>query len=439
MEKWEVTWYEVQKRLSEVIPPHLFSVWIKPLRPISFNGRKVTLGCPNRFFLNWVDRHFKEYLEQAWQLCLPGCNSVELKIIRPKPAEKSERDGKLRQLPLPTHFLCKRYTFKEFIVGKSNEYAYNVAYSLANGGLEQPLFILSDTGLGKSHLSQAIGNHFYNNYPGLRILYLTTEQFTNEMVCALRGDFIKQFKQKYRKDCDILILEDIHFLRGKEKIQTELAYTLDALWDARKRVVFTSLVPPQNIPSLKKELKSRLSEGLIATIEPPDFDTRLRILRKKVKQRGLKVSGEVLGYIAERVTKDIRALEGAVSNLMARSLLQKRPIDITLAKEVISTLVEDTRITTEKITKIVCKCYKISPQELVSRSRKQRIRLPRNIAIYLCRRYLDISLDDIGRIFNRHHATILHSIVNIDKEMKKRPTLAKEIEYLCQCIEEKTT
>ncbi len=436
MQNLEIIWHDVQKKLSEIISPHLFNVWIKPLTLVSFDKQKLTLGCPNRFFLNWVSHHFKPYLQETWHLHLPECNSVELKIVKPKSVERLKENGNLRQLTLPTYYLCKRYTFKEFIVGKSNQYAYAVAYNLANGESEQPLFLLSDTGLGKSHLSQAIGNYLHNNHPGMRVLYLTSEQFTNEMVRALRGDFIREFKQKYRKECDILILEDVHFLGGKEKIQTELAYTLDTLWDAQKKVVFTSLTPPKNIPSLRKELKSRLSGGLIATIQPPDFDTRLHILAKKAEEKKLKVPEEVINYIAERVTKDVRALEGAIANLTARSLLQKKLIDLTLAKEVISPLIEETKLTPEKITKLVCKYYKLSPQELISKSRKRKITLPRNIAICLCRRYLNLSLDDIGSVFRRHHATILHAIITINKEIKKKPILAKEVDYLCHCLKE---
>ncbi len=436
MQNLETIWHDVQKKLSEIIPPHLFNVWIRPLTLVSFDKQRVTLGCPNRFFLNWVSHHFKPYLQEAWHLHLPECISVELKIIKPKSIEKSEENGNLKQLILPTYYLCKRYTFKKFIVGKSNQYAHAVAYNLANGELEQSLFLLSDTGLGKSHLSQAIGNHIHNNHPGMRVLYLTTEQFTNEMVRALRSNSIREFKQKYRKECDTLILEGVHFLGGKEKIQTELAYTLDTLWDARKKVVFTSLTSPKNIPSLKKELKSRLNGSLMATIEPPDFDTRLRILTKKVEEKGLKVPEEVISYIAERVTKDVRALEGAITNLIARSSLQKRPIDLRLAKEAISPLIQETGFTTEKITNLICKYYKLSPQELVSKSRKRKITLPRNIAIYLCRRYLNLSLEDIGRTFHRHHATVIHALITIDKEIKKRPTLAKEIDYLCHCLKE---
>lgn len=436
MQNLETIWHEVQKKLSEVIPPYLFNVWIRPLTLVSFDKQKLTLGCPNRFFLNWVNHHFKSYLQEAWHLYLPDCNSVELKVVRPKGMERSGPDENLKQLTLPTYYLCKRYTFKEFIVGKSNQYAYAAAYNLANGELEQPLFLLSDTGLGKSHLSQAIGNYLHNNHPDMRVRYLTSEQFTNEMVRALRGDSIREFKQKYRNECDILILEDVHFLGGKEKIQTELAYTLDALWGARKKVVFTSLISSKNIPSLRKELRSRLNMGLIASIEPPDFDTRVRILAKKIEQKGLKVPEEVISYIAERVTKDVRALESAITNLTARSLLQKRPIDLALAKEAISLLREEIRLTPQKITKLVCKYYKLSPQELISKSRKRKITLPRNIAICLCRRYLNLPLEEIGRVFNRHHATILHAIIGIDKEIKKKPMLAKEIDYLCHCLKE---
>jgi len=258
------------------------------------------------------------------------------------------------------------------------------------------------------------------------------------MVTALKEHRIHEFKEKYRRDCNVLILENIHFLSGKEKIQTELNYTLDVLWKERKKVVFTSLIYPQNIPALKKELRSRIESSLMVPIGPPDFEMRLEILRKKAEKKNMLIPENVLQYLAQHIDGDVRRLESAINNVTTRSLLQKRAIDLDLAKEVTELFItRSSKINLTEIKNLVCQHYKINCEELISTSRQKRIALPRKLAIYLAKRYLNLSLTELGKNFRRHHTTILNALNSIEKEIKKREFLSLEVKYLCKKIEEK--
>lgn len=438
--KQEHIWEKVQTHLSEVLPPNLFNVWVKPLKLLAIEDYKVIIGCPNRFFLQWIKEHFLHYLKEAWTLYLPECREILLKTTAVKgESKKVSRQIIQPSLPLasPRPRLCKKFTFEDFVVGQCNQYAYTTACNLANGYFEQPVFFYSDTGLGKSHLSQAVGNYILTQKKQERIFYITAEEFTNEMVKALKGNYINDFKERYRQKCDVLILENIHFLSGKEKIQTELAYTLDVLWESRKKVIFTSLTSPQKTPAFKKELKSRIESSLIVSIDPPDLDTRFKILKKKALKQKLTVPENILQYLARYVEGDVRRLESALNNVVARATLQKRPLDLELAKEVTSVFMENQpKVDLDKIKTLICHHYKLSPEELVAKSRVRRVCLPRKIAIYLAKRYLNLSLAELGKQFQRHHATVLSALNAVEKEMKNSSHLAREIEYLCKKIEE---
>jgi len=430
-------WQKIKERLAQTLPPNSFQIWIQPLVLLKTEEDQIVLGCPNSFFLEWVKRHFYHLLKEAWKQYAPEYNDIIFKIVR---NEKKTLTVSQPTLPLvlPQPRLCKNFTFKEFIVGKTNQYAYTAAYNLANDRFNQPIFFCSDTGLGKSHLSQAIANHMIDSRKYTKIFYITAEDFTNEMVTALKEHRIHEFKEKYRRNCNVLILENIHFLSGKEKIQTELNYTLDVLWKERKKVVFTSLIYPQNIPALKKELRSRIESSLMVPIDPPDFEMRLEILRKKAKKKNVLIPKNVLQYLAQHIDGDVRRLEGAINNITARSLLQKRPIDLDLAKEVTELFItRSPKINLTEIKNLVCQHYKINSEELVSTSRQKRIALPRKLAIYLAKRYLNLSLTELGKNFHRHHTTILNALNSIEKEIRKREFLSREVKYLCKKIEEK--
>jgi len=290
--------------------------------------------------------------------------------------------------------------------------------------------------MGKSHLSQAIGHHILSQSKGERVYYITAEDFTNEMVRAFRQNCLDKFKKKYRDGCDVLLLEDIHFLTGKDRTQSELSLTLDYLLDARKRVIFSSCLRPNEIPKLSDQLRSRLSCGLISPIDPPDFRTRVRILAKKAKEKGYDLPMDVIEYLANELTDDIRQLESGLIGVVAKSSLLGVDVDIKLAESVVKAITQkQKKITVEAIKRLVCKEFNVTEKDIVSNSRKHSIVRPRQVAMYLARRYTDSPLQVIGKSFNRYHATALHSIGAVEKEIKNNGAFQKQLEILGKKIE----
>lgn len=285
--------------------------------------------------------------------------------------------------------------------------------------------------MGKSHLSQAISHFILSEHPSERVYYMTAEDFSNEMVQAFRHDSINKFKARYRNGCDVLLLEDVHYLSGKERTQIELALTLDTLFESGKKIIFSSCYLPVDIPKLNDKLQSRLSSSLISNIEPPDFRTRIRILQKKALHNGYEMPEDVMQYLAGELTEDVRQLESGLIGVTAKSSLLGTPIDLALAESVVKHIVRQRKkITIDVIKNLVCKYYSISMDQIVSSSRKQSIVRPRQIAIYLSRMYTDAPLQAIGKSFNRYHATALHSINTVERAVKQNSPVQKQVEFL---------
>jgi chromosomal replication initiator protein len=325
-------------------------------------------------------------------------------------------------------------------VGKCNEFAYSASKALA---LERhppysSLFILANTGLGKSHLSQAAGHAILKNDPNLRVYYITAEDFVNEMIYALRNNRIDEFKNKYRRSCDVLLLEEVHFLGGKEKTQLELGYTLDALSNDRKRIIFTSSLLPKDIPNLTKGLSSRLTSGIITTLEKPGYQTRVKILEKKSAEQNLVLSEEIIHLLAKNLTGDIRQMESALSCLKAKSELMKANMDVPLAKDVLCCHVPvPGAIAMEDIRKLVCQYFKVDPHLLKSKSRKQIHAYPRNVYVYLCRQHTDKTVEEIGKSLNRKHSTVLYASEVIEHKMKVDPRVRNQVNFLSEKLKAK--
>jgi chromosomal replication initiator protein len=324
------------------------------------------------------------------------------------------------------------------VVGGNNDFAYSASLSLASRkDLQQnALYLLSKTGMGKSHLSQAIGHHVLSEYPNDRVYYITAEDFSNEMVNAYQRDAINKFKGKYRNHCDVLLLEDVHYLSGKERTQIELALTLDALFEAGKRIIFSSCYLPTEIPKLNDKLRSRLSCGLISNIDPPNFRTRMRILQKKANTYGYTIPDNVINYLAEELTEDVRQLESGLNGVAAKSSLLGVPMDLSLAESVVKHIVRQRKsITINHIKKLVCKYYNISMQDLMSQSRKQSFVRPRQMGIYLSRYYTDSPLQAIGKSFNRYHATALHAIKCIERGIRNDNSIQRQVKFFRKKLE----
>jgi chromosomal replication initiator protein len=331
--------------------------------------------------------------------------------------------------------LNQDFTFDRFVVGKCNEFAYSASKAIAmNGSMPySSLFILAKTGLGKSHLSQAAAHAILQTDPGLKVYYITAEDFVNEMIFALKSNRIEEFKNKYRRSCDVLLLEEVHFLSGKEKTQLELGYTLDALADERKRIIFTSSLLPRDIPNLNGELSSRLTSGIITTLEKPDYETRTKILQRKSSEQAMVLSEEVIDLLAKELTGDIRQIESALRCLKAKSDLLNARIDRDLAGEVLQCHLPSHRsVTIEDIKTLVCRYFKVDPLMLESKSRKKIHAFPRNVFVYLCRQLTALTVEQIGRSLNRNHSTILYASEVIEHKIKVDKKVKNQVDFLTQ-------
>ena len=441
----EALWKKIKLGIKQRIPGHSFRMWIEPLKVKRTDKSNWVVYCPNFFSKKRVKDLYGELLKNEIQSASGHLCELSFKLSRSRSGPKNNGDDD-QQLLLPTdnvrphggRLLRKDFTFDYFVVGGNNDYAYSASLSLASrkNSHQNSLFLLSKTGMGKSHLSQAIGHHVLSAYPNERVYYITAEDFSNEMVQAYRHNSIDKFKGKYRNQCDVLLLEDVHYLSGKERTQIELALTLDTLIEAGKRIIFSSCYLPAEIPKLNDKLRSRLLCGLISTIEKPNFRTRTRILEKKANINGYSIPGSVIHFLAGELTDDVRQLESGLNGVAVKSSLLGIPIDLSLAESVVKNIVcQRKRITIEAIKKLVCKYYNVSIDDIMSRSRKQNFVRPRQMAIYLSRRYTDSPLQSIGKSFNRYHATALHSINCIERGLKDNSSIQKQVEFFRQKLE----
>ncbi len=442
----EAVWKKIKSAIRDRVPKHSFQMWLESLELEKGADDNWILLCPNFFSKKRVHDLYGELITAELNKEIgETCNLSFAVGAKSKPSTQNKKPYNT-QLPLLNdsirphrgRFFRKDFTFDHFVVGANNDFAYSASLSLASGRERQQnaLLLLSKTGMGKSHLSQAIGHHVLSQYPDERVYYITAEDFSNEMVQAFRQDSIAKFKGKYRNYCDVLLLEDIHYLSGKERTQVELAMTLDSLFEAGKRIIFSSCYLPGDIPKLNDKLRSRLSCSLISSIEPPNFRTRVRILQKKALINAYHIPDDVISYLAEELTEDVRQLESGLNGVAAKSSLLGATIDLSLAESVVKNMVRQRKkITIDLIKKLVCKYYNCSIKDIVSRSRKQSFVRPRQMAIYLSRRYTDAPLQSIGKAFNRYHATALHSIHCIERGLKENSSIQKQVDFFHQKLE----
>jgi chromosomal replication initiator protein len=439
-------WQKVKAGIKRQIPAHSFRMWIEPLSLGTVNGERLEFMCPNVFFRKRIHDHFSAMICSELERVLGRKIDIEFGVTNTAEASQTPPFEAPQQLPLPNmtvkpysgRLLRKDYTFDQFVVGKNNDFAYSAALSLAarKDSQQHSLFLLSKTGMGKSHLSQAIGHHILSQFPREHVYYMTAEDFTNEMVSSYKSNSINSFKEKYHKMCDVLLLEDIHYLSGKDRTQIELAHTLDTLFNENKKIIFSSCYSPAEIPKLNENLRSRLNGGLISNIDPPDYRTRLKILKTFACSNGWSVPADVAEFLATELSQDVRQLKSGLVGVTAKASLLGCPIDIELAAGVVKNMVNQSQvITIAGIKKLVCKYYNVTHKDLVSQSRKQSIVRPRQVGIYLARRYTDQPLQVIGKSFNRYHATALHAIGAVEKGIRQGTPVQRHVEYLSQKLE----
>lgn len=444
-------WEEVKNQVRPAMPEKSFQLWISSMVLLENSEDTLVLGCPNKFARNWIVDNYRGIIEEKLDKIGNGHYKLDLKVKAPakkRPLSDSGKGSKQLTLPnMPTKrrmgrsWLNKEFTFDRFVVGACNEFAFSASKALALGANQpyNPLFMLASTGLGKSHLSQAIGHAILNHDPTVRVCYITAEDFVNQMIFALRNGQIDEFKNKYRRSCDVLLLEEVHFLGGKGKMQVELGYTLDALANAHKKLIFTSPLLPKDIPSLTKELSSRLTSGVITTLDRPDYKTALKILQKKSAEQDLALSEEIFHLFAKHLTRDIRQMESALRCLKAKSELMNAKIDLDLAKEVLRCHVSEQESTKmEEIEKIVCRHFKIEPLMLRSKSRKKIHAYPRSIYVYLCRHHTEATLEDIGKSIQRNHSTVLYASEVIEHKIRLDNKVKNHVNFLRQRLQSMT-
>jgi len=446
-------WEKTKAAIRAQIPTHSFRMWIEPVEYLESRDDRLVLACPNFYSRSRVLKQYGQIMQTIVERICGRPLSIDIQIpengtavIRPAkdalaPDPQLHLPG-IALYPACGRFLRKDFTFDRFVVGRNNNFAYAAALSLANQKdlSQNTLYLLSKTGMGKSHLSQAIGHHILSNEPREKVYYVTAEDFTNEMVHALKTDAITLFKEKYRNQCDVLLLEDIHFLAGKERTQIELTLALDYLLDTNKKIIFTSCHSPTEIPRLTEQLRSRLTGSLISPIEKPDFSTRIRILKKKAAELGRELPESILEYLAGELSENVRQLVSGLIGVTARSSLMASAPDIRMAMDVVRDIGKDReQITVDLIKQVVCTHYNITLSDIASKSRKKSILRPRQVAMYLARKYTDQPLKAIGRSFNRYHATTIHSIAVVEKDLKADNSFKKQMEYLCDRLESATS
>jgi chromosomal replication initiator protein len=394
---------------------------------------------PNKFFRDWLTEHYLTRLEevlsktaqQKLTVSLDVKQEPQIKIIAEKNVGKDEREREKRRR---TSNLIPRYTFENFVIGASNQFAHAASMAVANqpGDHYNPLFIYGGVGLGKTHLINAIGHKAVSKFPGSKVFYLSSESFMNELISSLRRDRMDEFKMKFR-NVDVLILDDVQFIAGKERTQEEFFHTFNSLYEARKQIVITSDKFPKEIPGLEDRLRNRFEWGLIADIQPPDMETRVAILQKKAEVEKVILPHDVAIFLASNIDSNVRELEGSLTRLGAFSSLTRSNITVDLAKEVLKNTLKGSHreITIEGIQKTICDYYNIKLGDLKAKRRTKNIAIPRQVAMYLCRKYTETSFPVIGDKFGgRDHSTVIHASKTIEKKIKEDPYMLTTIEKL---------
>lgn len=421
-------WNKVMHILRDEIGSTSFEIWFSMAKFTEARGNTIYISVPNTLTKEWIEaRYLNTMLTHLRALT---DQDASLEIIT---ESQTRTEGS-------SSFLNSKYTFDTFVVGNSNRFAHAACYAVgeAPSRAYNPLFIYGGVGLGKTHLMQAIGHHILQKYRSVTVTYVSSEQFTNELISSIRDDNTSGFRNKYR-NIDVLLIDDIQFLAGKERTQEEFFHTFNSLYEANKQLVISSDRPPRNIPTLEDRLRSRFEWGLICDIQPPDLETRIAILRKKAQMENLNVPYDILDYIANSIESNIRELEGALIRLVAYATVTGRPLDMELATEALKDILPPPRprkITIEMIQKEVCSYYNIEMSELLSKKRNKQLVVPRQVAMFLCRKFTDASYPQIGDQFGgRDHTTVIHAAEKVEKELDSDPELAATIDELSKRLD----
>jgi len=442
-------WPETLELLKTKISDQNISTWIKPINPVNISGNLLTVEVPNKFVKDWIKDNYKTIIEET--LSMVGTVNYRIDIKINKKSKKTDikdvekiiettkqnfkiNENKRNRDELNLLNINDKYTFDSFVSGPSNQFAHAAAMAVSNNPATtyNPLFIYGGVGLGKTHLINAIGNEIFKNNNKTKICYYSSEKFTNELINSLRHAKMEEFRNKFRS-IDILLIDDIQFIAGKKSTQEEFFHTFNALYESHKQIVVTSDKFPKEIPDLEERLRSRFEWGLIADIQAPDTETKQAILKMKADQNKIELPEDVIYFLANSISNNVRELEGYLIRIGAYSSLTSTPIDIEMAKKVLKDiLIENSReITIEKIQKRVADHFQIKVIDIKSSKRLKSIVFPRQVAMYICRNMTSLSYPEIGAKFGgKDHSTIIHAIKKIEKNMQEDFQIKTIIEKL---------
>ncbi len=435
-ETWEHLLSTLQIRLNN---PSIEN-WLQSMKPVAFIDDSLIIEVPDKFSRDWLTDRYGPVIRSILYDFLEEELNVEFVLHHELAGRILNRNRKSYAYPEdPRLQLNAKYTFDTFVVGNSNRFAHAASLAVAESPAKSynPLFIYSGVGLGKTHLMHAIGHHTLSRNQYYKVLYITSENFTNDLINSIRDDKTLEFRNKYR-NVDILLIDDIQFLAGKERTQEEFFHTFNTLYEANKQIIISSDRPPKDIPTLEDRLRSRFEWGLITDMQPPDLETRIAILRKKAQLENLDVPDEVLNYIGDKIQSNIRELEGALIRLIAFASFNQQEINLSLAEKVLKDIFPESKprqITASLIQQVVSDYFNIRPEELKAKKRTRNVSFPRQIAMYLTRDLTDLSLPKVGEFYGgRDHTTVIHACERITTEMRLDPGLEKTIKELIHKI-----
>lgn len=446
----EGIWQDVLRIIEdEIMAPVSYKTWFIPIKPERITDRKLTLSVPNKMIKDIIDQKYMDLLQNSVAHIAKQELDVEI-IIGDIPdsdlsvEEKKNKEELQVNAPPPPAVnsgngngapLNPKYTFDSFVVGNSNRFAHAASFAVADspGETYNPLFIYGGVGLGKTHLMHAIGQHIKEQNKDANVVYVSSEKFMNEMIHSIQNNSNEAFREKYRKNVDVILIDDIQFIAGKESTQQELFHTFNELKDSNKQIILSSDRPPHEIPTLEDRLRTRFASGLIADIQSPDLETRIAILRKKAEADRILVPDEILTYIATKIKSNIRELEGALIRVMAYARLTDEEITVDLATEALKDLVAETKnrtLSIELIQEVVANYYNLSVDDLKSQRRTRNVALPRQIAMYLSRSLTSTSLPKIGEEFNKDHTTVMHAYSKIQEATESDSAIKTTIDNI---------
>ncbi len=434
-------WLQIMEAVQKKVDKNSYETWFEPTSYIGKEENSLYIKVPNSYFKDWLSFHYSGLINRCSQEIYGKVFNV--KFIFDEEASsfkrRSPHERKSKRGPILNPNLNPNYTFQNFVVGSCNQFAQAASTAVTKNPAKSynPLYIYGDAGLGKTHLMNAIGHLTLENHRRMKILYITTEKFMNDLINHLQYGKILDFRQKYRS-VDVLLMDDIHYLSGRERTKEEFFHTFNHLYDSQKQIVISSDCHPKEIPNLEERFRSRFEWGLLADLKPPDIETRIAILRKKSELEAVELPESVALFIADKVHSNIRVLEGYLRRVIAYASLKGENIDLDLAKEALKSLLDSTSaiVTVEKIQKIVCHKFNINLSQLKSKNNSPKVAFPRQIAMYLSKTLTKTSLPEIGKKFGgKHHTTVIHSIRKIEKMHNEDPEFNRELNSLINSIQ----